>query len=472
MQEGNANSQQGSVSTKAINPQMSRHNGAMSRGHLVGRAIMVCLLAGVTRSALSAPVTFESAITLAVKHSSRVRIAELDLRKAQSNVAVTKDIFIPSVVVGGGLGWTYGITLTVPTIFTVSAQSLVYSNQQRFEIRAAEDELRAAQSTLMDARQRVEEEVAAAYIALDNNQAASGALAELADDARKLLSIVQDRVRAGLDSDLEAKKAQRGVLQVELQQLQLEEDRVSLLSQLSDLTGVPESDLEVAPESIPEIPSAQGDAESKSLMSFSSPANVAAEETQRAKMARAKGQAGYTWRPNVTFFAQYGRVSPINNVTSFYNLHGNYNTANVGVQISFPLLDEVRKAAARASMADATRSSIELNESHLAESANRLKLRRSLRMLSTREALAEVEYSISQDELTAATIQQHQINGSAPLTPKDEQMARMEERHKYLDLLDARLQLQKAKLSVLQLTGQLEPWLHSLEAAPISPSQK
>ena len=45
----------------------------------------------------------------------------MDLRKAQRNLAIARDIFIPSVVTGGGIGWSYGITLTVPTIFTVNA---------------------------------------------------------------------------------------------------------------------------------------------------------------------------------------------------------------------------------------------------------------------------------------------------------------------------------------------------------------
>src|SRR5690348_3900250 len=77
----------------------------------------------------NAQVDFVSAMRLALENSSRVRAAQLDLKKAQKSLAIAKDIFVPSVVTGGGLGWTYGITLTVPTIFTVNAQSLVYSNQ-------------------------------------------------------------------------------------------------------------------------------------------------------------------------------------------------------------------------------------------------------------------------------------------------------------------------------------------------------
>ena len=45
----------------------------------------------------------------------------------------------------------------------------------------------------------------------------------------------------------------------------------------------------------------------------------------------------------------------------------------------------------------------------------------------------------------------------------------MQERQKYLDLLDARLQLSKARVSLLRQTGQLDRWANSsmtISAAP------
>lgn len=402
---------------------------------------------------------------LSLENSPRVRAAQLDLQKAQKSLAAAKDIFVPSVVAGGGLGWSYGITLTVPTIFTVGAQSLVYSNQQRFAIRAAHADVEAAQFALVEAREQTEEDAADTCIALAENQSVQSALAQQHEYAERLVSILVDRVRAGLDSELDLKKARRGALQIELHMMQVEDDRVSLRLHLADLTGGLPGDADVDAGSIPSIPDAQAGIND----SFLSPGLLAAEATQRGKLDKARGETGYTWRPIITFGAQYGRVSPINNVTSFYNLQGNYNTANVGVQFSFPMLDRVRKDAARISILEVARSAINVANQRIQETANRLSLERSIRQIEMKAEIAELDYGIAQDELKSAMIEQHASGGAAPLTPKEEQNARIQEREKYLEVLDAELQLRKSKLSLLRQTGQLDQWLQSLAASAAQP---
>jgi hypothetical protein len=52
-----------------------------------------------------------------------------------------------------------------------------------------------------------------------------------------------------------------------------------------------------------------------------------------------------------------------------------------------------------------------------------------------------------------------------PLTPMVEQNAHLQERQRYLDVLDAELQLQKAQISFLRQTGILNEWLKSLMSA-------
>jgi outer membrane protein TolC len=434
--------------------------------HSSAGSLVLCLLCFlVWPSTGSAQLSFASAIRLSLENSPRVRAAQIDLKKAQQNLAVAKDIFVPSVVTGGGLGWTSGITLTVPTIFTVGAQSLVYSNQQRFAIRAAHADIEAAQFALEDARQQTEEDAAITCLALAQSQSVRNALEQQHDFALKLVSILEDRVHAGLDSELDLKKARRGVLQIELQQMQVEDDEISLRSHLAELTAMSFENASIDPGGIPSIPSAQTATEPSGMP----PGILAAEATQRGKLARARGDAGYTWRPIITFGAQYGRVSPINNVSSFYNLHGNYNTANIGLQFSFPMLDKVRRDAARGSLLDAARSALDVANQRAEETVNLGKMQRSIRQVEISAELAQLDYGIAQDELKSATIEQHASSGAAPLTPKEEQNAHLQERQKYLDLLNTRLQLNKAKVSLLRQTRKLDPWLHSLLTSATAP---
>jgi hypothetical protein len=55
-------------------------------------------------------------------------------------------------------------------------------------------------------------------------------------------------------------------------------------------------------------------------------------------------------------------------------------------------------------------------------------------------------------------------NAQPQLTPKAEQLARIDERQKYEDALDAELSLNKAELGLLRALGHMEDWLDELHA--------
>ena len=85
--------------------------------------------------------------------------------------------------------------------------------------------------------------------------------------------------------------------------------------------------------------------------------------------------------------------------------------------------------------------------------------------LAIKSQLAELDYGIAQDELQSVLIQLHASTGSAPVTPKRRQNAWIEEREKYLALLDAK-QAVKAEVTYLHQSGQLEGWLQSFSVSP------
>jgi len=413
----------------------------------------------------NAQLTFNTAIDLALENSLKVKSAEQDVKKAGAALAVTKDIFIPSVVTAGGVGTAYGITLNVPTIFTVNAQSLVYSAQQRFYIRAARSDLRSAELELQDARGQAMEDTAITYLSIDHAQKTLAAAGEQYQFATRLVSIVEDRVSGKLDSDLELLKSRRTAIQLKLQKLRAEDSVSDLRDHLSQLTGRPAAGISILPETIPALPSSAADAATHPAFT-ASPGLESAEENATARRDRARADSIYTWRPEVSFGAQYGRVSPIENVGNFYNLHGNYNTASIGIEIKFPLLDKVRSAAAAESTADALRSQNELLGLRFDEDQGRKKLLRSLPELAASAELAELEQKIAETDLNSALLQMKQSSGGPVITPKEEMNARIQERQKYLDLLDAKLQLAKAQISLLRQSGGLEKWLQSVQLSP------
>lgn len=424
--------------------------------------VLTLCLFGCAR-VLVAQISLAAAVHKAMENSPKVKAAERDVTKAQTGLSVVKDLYIPSVVTTGGLGDSYGITLTVPTIFTVGAQSLIYSDQQRFYLRAAHSDLLASGLALTEARDEVEEDAAITYINLEEAQSAATALAEQCSYAAKLQSIVEDRRDAGLDSDLEVKKAQRGSLQTKLAQMQMQDTIDGLRAHLGELIGVPADEINVIPESIPELSSDDLTKEGDATAYPDNPGVLAAEENAEARMDRAKGDSRYTWRPTITFGAQYGRVSPINDVSQFYNLHGIYNTVNAGIQIQFPIVDRVRKAAAKQSFADVGRAELDVKNLRAQLDSDRRKLQHSLPELALKAQVGRLDFEIAQNDLQSTVTRAHARSDTAPINPKDEQNAHILERQKYLDYLDSKLQYEKAEIWLLRQTGRLASWI---EAAP------
>jgi outer membrane protein TolC len=430
----------------------------------------VCLFAWLfVLPACDGQLSFSDAVRLALQNSPKIAASRNDERKAQGNLAAMKDMYIPSVVVGAGVGYAYGPTLSLPTIFNINAQSLIYSPQQHSYIRSAHSNLQAAQLALDETRQEVEEDAILTYLSLDNAQNTLNALQEQFGYAMKLVSIIEDRVGAKLDSQLDLKNARRTALEIRLHQMQAEDDLESLHRHLAELTGIPADQLTILPKSIPDITVTPPSDAAIGAPLPESPGILAAEANVRAREQQAHGDAEYAWRPQIGFGAQYGRISPIENVSKFYNINGDYNSTTFGIQIQFPLLDKVRKDSARQTAAEAASAALDLKGMRAAEEEGRRKLARSLGELAIKSQLADLDYGIAQDQLQSTLIQMQASNGSTPLTPKDEQKAHLEERHKYLDLLAAKYEAMKAEVSYLRQSSQLDSWLQSVNISGSTP---
>jgi hypothetical protein len=71
---------------------------------------------------------------------------------------------------------------------------------------------------------------------------------------------------------------------------------------------------------------------------------------------------------------------------------------------------------------------------------------------------------LAQEQLDAITTQLNNGSGlqnGPTLTPKDEQQARIQERQRYEDVLDANYAMMRAELSLLRSTGGIEDWAKS-----------
>ena len=391
-------------------------------------------------------------------------MAQDEVQRTAALLAESRDVYIPSLVVNGGAGQSYGITLSVPTILTVNAQSLVYSSAQRSYTRAARLGFEAAKQSLTDAREGVEEDVLVTYMTLTYTEQMEAVAAEQYGHAQALQRIVEQRRDAGLESSLDAKQAQRQAVQMRLQALQLHNQAEGLRDHLAELTAMPADSLTLVPESLP-----NDFAVTHTAAAFFAPAEAAATLDARSKQQQALGDAHTQWRPVVGFAAQYGRVSPINDVTTYYNLQGKYNVAYGAIQIQFPVIDAVRRAHARESNALAAHAAhqTDLLLSQDAEEVRRL--RRTVPELEAKADLADLDASIAAEQLhrTLVDATTGGDQGSGPvLTPKETENAYIAGEQKQVDALDARVQWKKTQITLLRRGGVLEAWWKAQTGVP------
>jgi len=421
----------------------------------------VIWLISLTAMTATAQVSFYTVVDQSLRTSSQVRIAEADVRKAAAVVLELKDAYIPNLSVGSGLGYSYGFTVTPPTLYTVTSQSLLFSFSQRDYIRAGRAGFHAAQMHLRDVRQQVILDAAESYIELDMLQQSLAALRQESQYSERLTSIVNDRFAAGLETKIETTRTRLNAATVNLKQVQLRGRIAELQDHLSRLSGIPPQDIKTETDSIPAPPSLTAGEH----ITGTTPAVEAASDNARSKQYQAFGAKREEYRPQAGLAAQYNRYSTL---TDFQNNFANFKVNNfgIGLQLNWPLFDQTRRAKRFEAEADASRAQSEFRQARDQAGEQVLKLQDSFEQIDAQLQVADLTAELAKDRLDAILTQ---VNSSAteqtPLTPKDEQAARIEERERYIETLDAKLSLAKIQLELLRATGEIEPRAKSTSAA-------
>jgi len=410
----------------------------------------------------SAQVSLATVVDLAQRNSTAVRLAEADVQKAASVLAQTQDVYIPTLSIGSTVGYSIGFPTGQPSVGNASMQSLVFSMPQRQYIRAARAGLQAASLSLKDAREQVALDASTAYIELETVTRESDAAHQQESFAGGLVDIEQQRTEAGVDAHSELLQAQLTNAQLALKRIHLVTRANTLAKQLAVLTGLPIGSIVPDRASIPEIPAVTANTPAHPTPGIESAGSLAL-----SRQFQARGD-DLTWRrPLVSFGAQYNYDSnELNNYTTYFN---NFTPNNVsfGLQIQVPLFDFGQRDKSKQSAAEALRAKVEAEQARDQNDIQIADLTGSLRELDAQAEIAGLKQQIATEQLQAVLAQLELGNGAGPgaspqLSPKAEQLARVDERQKYQDALDAGFDLAKARLSLLRALGHMEDWLHEI----------
>jgi outer membrane protein TolC len=431
----------------------------------VGGWIGVLALLGCGRA--HAQLSLPTVVDLAERNSAPVRAALAEVQRATAGLQEAKDVYLPSFVLGSSVGYTYGFPVGQPSVYNINSSSLLYSFSQPDYIRAARAALNSAELNLKDNEEQVALDTALAYIQLDSDTRQLAALDEEKGYAERLATIERDRLLAGVDGRMEVTRAELTAAQVEARRLHLEDDANQLRQKLAHLTGLPIGSFATDSKSIPASPEFSLDESIENSVTDKNAGIQAAYANAKSKRLTSWGDEKQNYRPSFAFGVEYNRYAKFNNYQEYY-LRFQHNNFDVGVQITFPIFDASRRAKARESAAEARRAGAEADQTKFQTSEQVYSLRHSLKELAVQQRIAQLRSDLAQEQLEAIRAQLQNGGGSAnatPVTPKDEQLARIQERERYVDALDATFSMVKAQLMLMRSTGRIQDWVH----APTTP---
>ncbi|MGA8490562.1 MAG: TolC family protein [Terriglobales bacterium] len=404
-------------------------------------------------------VPLKRAVELALVHSTTMQTSQIDEQRAFASYHEVRNQYLPQLTVGSGLGKSYGYPLSLegsaPSIVNTTAQSALFNPALRDFVRAARTEWQESTVQTKDQRQQVIQDTVLSYAELSKWETQMTHLSHQYEDALKMEQSVNKRVLAGIDTPLLRNQARLNTARVYLHISQAQGAIDVLRNRLSQLTGLPAPAIETVPESIPELPEIKPEDDFAAKAAQESPLIQIADMRATALDFRARGEHRALW-PTVDFAAQYALLATFNNYQEFFQPHSfQPNNATVGVEIRFPFLNPTQHAHAQAADATALRAHKDVEATRDQVSEQTLKLQRSVEQLSAAQQVVDLEYQIAKSNLDAT--QTRVDSGSATLHDLDD--ARNQANERYDALQDANFELQRARITLLRVAGELEAWV-------------
>jgi len=404
------------------------------------------------------PLPLERAIRLALAHSTVSAIANADVQRAFASYRGIRNNYLPQLVVGSGLGWSYGFPLSIegsaPSLVNVVAQSTVFNPAQSQFLNAAKIEWHASEFQDKDQRNAVIQDVALTYAEMAKWESRLVRLQQDETQAQQMEQAVTERLQEGVDSAVDLNKAKLTAARVRFHRAEARGSADVLRRHLSTLTGLPVSSIELAPDTIPALPPVGSEEDLSEKAIASSPAIKFAEQHSLAEGMRASGEHRALY-PSIDFSAQYARLSTINNYDVYYRA-GSFqpDNATIGLAFRFPIFNASQRARADAAAAEALKAKKQAEATRNQVSEETLRLQRAAEQLQAAREVAQLEYQLAQSGLEAAQTRVDAKTGSLHELAD----ARVQAAERYLLFQDADFEYQRVRMNLLRATGDLEKW--------------
>jgi len=412
--------------------------------------------AAVPQTSATGPIAFRQAVELALEHSGIMGIATVNQWRSMKAYQEVKNHYLPQLTIGSGLGYSYGFPLTLegsaPSVVNFTSSQAIFSLSLRQFLKAAKIEWKAQSFDVQDKRNAVILDTSLTYEQLNSIASKIAALKKAQAAAEKAQFITEQRLKEGVDSQLDLTRSQLVGARIRLRIAEAETQQDVLREHLSKLVGMPAGELVIDGGSIPQPPLILQDEDYSARAAENSPVVRLQEQKALAADFRAKGEHKATL-PTADLASQYAYLAKFNNYDLYYQRY-TANNLSAGLNLRFPFLDFVQKARAQQADAEAivAHKQADLTRNQVAEDT--LKLQRSIRQLEAARDVAKLDWQVSQGEAEAVSAKL-QTGGA---NSRDQQNAELTTEDKYAAYLDSEFELRRTQLQLLRITGELENW--------------
>ncbi len=400
-------------------------------------------------------MTLRQAVELALKQNPDIVLARLDEEKIRQGVRVARDPFTPRVTVGSGLAYSDGFPMTIsgsaPSVFQAQANMAIFNRQKSLEVAQAKEDARGA--AFATANKRDEAAYRAAMLYLDAERAAR--LSDVArkdiDSRRRVLDSVTAQVQEGRALPLAQKQAELAIAQARQETLDLDDQRDAAETSLAIALGLPAEDRIQPMEEERAAPTLPATPEEALQAAVSANNEVRQMQSQMAsKQLEIRGDKAVRL-PRVDLVAQYALLAKFNNYTQFYNTFQR-NNGQIGASIQVPIFSGSGVGAqVEQAEIDVAHIRNEMGNVHNRIAANLQQAYRDVAKAQSASEVARLDLDVAREQISVDLAQMQE--GRLAMRVLEE--ARVVENAKWIALYEAQYAMEKARFSVLRLTGQL-----------------
>ena len=408
-------------------------------------------------------MTLREAVGHAVSQNPDVTLARLDEENARHAVLVAKDPFAPRITVGSGLAYSNGFPMSIegsaPSIVQAHATQFLFNRQQSYAVAQAKEQVRGAGIDVASKRDEVAYRTASLYLDAERAARVLTLARKDAESLETVLTAIQAQVKEGRALPLAEKRAALEVARARQLADTLEGEQANAETQLAIAAGLSADDRVrpvAAERAAPTLPESEEHAiqaaldSNKELRKLQSQIAAKGLEMRGEKAARL---------PRVDLVAQYGLFAKFNHYEDYFQTFQR-NNGQIGLSFQVPVFSGPGvKAQVAQTQTEIAHLRVQLNSARNQISADLQQSFREVRKAGMAAEVARLDLEVAREQLSVDLAQMQE----GRLTLRQVEEARVAENAKWIAFYDAQYAIEKARWSVLRLTGELVP---AIEAMP------